>query len=353
MPIKSLVLLLGLVGVAYSAETVEDLQKALDPVPANTQVRIDGKPVKLTHEGDTLVLSGESVSPVPPVPPPAPSRKLIAGPGLMQGGERNNSLTDAQFANPKLKFFTLRDRWNLQEKTNDVFNFSYNNGQIKRCEKVNKPFVLGNMTGASCTPDHVPGQRITIQEKNGPQTLLLPWSPAIPIEYGKFLHAQSNSIVGNTGVKLKDHPLLSLVWITGPTISSQEMHSNPVRNLINATTEKAWVDNWNKCIDLTKQNYPNVPGVLSLSGQPGFQKGQAQVVAHFKKVYGKDAHFQHNSLGTQTTLSALHHQLVLQQAKEGYRIGFEQVQPGHVSALSKAPEANFNVLYPRDEAGLK
>jgi hypothetical protein len=275
----------------------------------------------------------------------------IRGYGLMQGGNRNNALTDAQFKNEKVKFITVRDRWSKQEERDDHFNFIYNANQIRRCTKFNKPFILGNMTGAGCTPNHVPGPRATYQEKDGQQSVLLPWAPSIPVEYGKFLYAQSNSTVD--GVKVKDHPLLGMVWITGPTISSQEMHSNPIKKLINAQTEKMWVDNWCKCIDHTLANYPKTDGVLSLSGQPGFQRGQSQVVAYFKKVYGKQACFQHNSLGTQTSVGALHHQLVLQQIRDGYRGGSEQVQPGHVAALSKFPQATFNVLYPGDERAIK
>jgi len=264
-----------------------------------------------------------------------------SGYGMLQGGNRNNALTAAQISHPSLSFFVLRDRWNKQEPQSNVFNFTYNAAQIRRCRKAGKGYIVSPMTGAGSTPSFVPGPRY-----NG---CIVPWAPAIPDYYARFIYAQANTVID--GLKVKDDPLCIAVWCTGPTVPSQELHLNGLEKAPGYNASGI-VANWRACIHLTREAFASKPGILSLSGQPAVLKYEPQIIDAMKAEYGKDAIFQHNSLGTQTSVTAAHHRLVLEQKRQGYRVGAEMVQPGNVAGLAKFPERDYAVLYPGDERDL-
>lgn len=269
-----------------------------------------------------------------------------SGYGLLQGGNRNNSLSAAQFAHPKISFIVLRDGWSKQEPRDDAFDFRYNAAQIRRCRKAGKGYIVAPMTGAS-TPSFVAGPRF---KNNKGESVLAPWSPAIPAQYAAFVYALANSDVD--GVKVKDDPLNIAVWCVGATVPSQELHLNGLEKAPGFSSAGI-VKNFTACIKATHDAFPGKPGILSLSGQPAVQKYQPQIIAAMKAEYGKDAIFQHNSLGKQTSVTATHHRLVLDQKRQGYRVGAEMVQPGNTAGLAKFPERDYAVLYPGDEGNLK
>lgn len=270
-----------------------------------------------------------------------------SGYGMLQGGSRNNALTNAQFAHPKLSFFVLRDRCYKQNPRPDHYDFTYNANQIRRCRKAGKGYIVAPMTGAAATPDFVAGPRF---KNNKNETVIAPWSPAIADWYAKYIYAQANTEVD--GLKVKDDPLCLCPWVTGPTVPSQELHLNGLEKAP-GYNPAGIVANWKACIKATHAAFPNKPAILSLSGQSAVLKYQPQIIAAMKAEYGKDAIFQHNSLGKQTNVNAAHHRLVLEQGREGYHIGAEMVQPGNTAGLAKFPQRDYAVLYPGDERSLK
>jgi hypothetical protein len=273
----------------------------------------------------------------------AQSVRYVSGPGLMHGGNHNNTLSDAQLKNPKVKFVVPRERWSYLEPKNNQFNASYLLREIRRARAAGQPYVLGVMTGGECTPSWLPGQRY--------QGVLVPWEQSIRDEY-RELHAYLSTLEVVPGLMLKDDPRLKLVWITGPTVPSQEMHTNGIEKAPGYTAGKmraAWM--WS--IDTIADKYPGVACVLSISGQKPAQAYQPQVIAYARQQLGPRATFQHNSLGKQTDVTALHHRTLLDLAKQGVRVGSEAVQPGNVSAITKFPQATYTVWYPGDERGLK
>lgn len=276
----------------------------------------------------------------------APAFGQPAGYGLLQGGNRNNALTAAQFAHPKIGFIVLRDRWDRQEPRDDAFDFRYNAAQIRRCRKAGKGYVVAPMTGAS-TPVFVTGPR---HNSSKGETVIAPWSPPLPQQYAAFIYALANTEVD--GLKVKDDPLAIAVWCTGPTVPSQELHLNGLERAP-GFSPAGIVKNFTACIKATHAVFPGKPGILSVSGQAAVQKYQPQIIAAMKAEYGKDAIFQHNSLGKQTSVTATHHRILLDLKRQGCRVGAEMVQPGNTAALAKFPERDYAVLYPGDERGLK
>ena len=269
------------------------------------------------------------------------------GYGMLQGGSRNNALSAAQFSNPKLSFFVLRDRCAKQNASPNRFDFTYNANQIRRARKAGKGYIVATMTGVDATPTFVAGPRYKTSKG---ESVIAPWSPAIADWYAGYIYAQANTAVD--GVKVKDDPACLAVWCTGPTVPSQELHLNGLENAP-GYNPAGIVANWKACIKATHAAFPNKPGILSISGQSAVLKYQPQIIAAMQAEYGKNAIFQHNSLGKQTNVNAPHHKLLLDLKRQGYRVGAEMVQPGNTAGLVKFPQRDYAVLYPGDEGGLK
>lgn len=274
--------------------------------------------------------------PVPPSPePPNPSAiRYVEGHGVMQQGDRQSVLTEAQIA--ASDFVVPRDRWKYLEPHPGDYDFSRLDSQIQRAKKAGKKFVLPVMTGADCTPDWVQGDRV-----NG---VLVPWSAHLAASYD-LLH----ELLAD---KYANDPMLGMVWITGPTIPSQEMHVNGFDSAPGFTADKmarAWFDT----IDTIANLYPNVSATLSISTQKPVLSYLDQVIEYAIGVLGDRAVFQVNSLGNQTNMAASHMQKLLELHRRGRRVGAEMVQPGNTAGLAKFPERDFAVIYPNDEKALK
>lgn len=265
-----------------------------------------------------------------------------SGYGLLQGGSRNNSLTNAQIAHPKISFIVLRDRWNAVEKRPGVYDFTYLASQVRRCRAAGKGYFVAVMTGGGSTPDFVPGPRY--------KGCIVPWAPAIPEHYSRLMAALADFDVDS--VKLSKDVNNVGVWCTGPTVPSQELHLNGMERA-RGFSPTGIVSNWKQCIAATKASFSDKPGILSVSGQAAVLKYQPQIIAAMETTYGKAACWQHNSLGTQTNVNAAHHQVVLGQKRKGYCVGAEMVQPGNTAGLVKFPEREYAILYPGDEKSIK
>lgn len=272
-------------------------------------------------------------APVPPPPKPT-SIRYVEGFGLMQPGDRQRPLTDAEINHPKVDFIVPRDRWKYLEPSAGKYDFTYLDAQIQRARKAGKKYVLPVMTGAGCTPDWVEGTRV--------DGVLEPWSVPLARAY-KSLH-------GELADRYADDPYLGMVWITGPTFSSsQEMHTNgwdqEFTDFHSTLMQLAWQDS----IATVANLYPNVSAVLSISTQKPVLGYLDSVIDYAIERLGKRAVFQVNNLGKQTDVTAPHIQKLKQLHAQGYRVGAEAVQPGNTAGFSKLPEKSFVVGYPGDE----
>jgi hypothetical protein len=301
------------------------------PTPTETIDSISGSLASVQLQLTELRKQFDVPTPLPPSP--GPIRK-VEGLGLMQPGDRQRPLTDAEINHPKVDFVVPRDRWKYLEPTPGSYDFSYLDAQIRRIRKAGKKYVLPVMTGAGCTPDWVEGPRV--------DGVLAPWTYELRKGYHKLHDQLSNRYAAD--------PLLGMVWITGPTFtSSQEMHTNGWDNEFadfgSDLMQVSWKDSINTIADL----YPNVSSVLSISTQKPVLGYLDQVIDHAIKELRQRAVFQVNNLGKQTDVTAPHIQKLKEIRKRGYRIGAEMVQPGNTAGLSKMSELDFAVLYPGDE----
>lgn len=257
----------------------------------------------------------------------------LKGYGLLQPGDRQRPLTNTELGNKNISFIVLRDRWSYLEKTKGKYNFDYLLGQMERCIKFNKPFTISIMTGDDCNPDYLPKKQ--------------PWATAITTRY-ELLHHELRKAMTDRGI---DFTKVVGIWITGPTVPSQEMHLNGAEKFAGysaAKMESAWHD----AITVIERVWGDLPTrfILSISGQnPVFKFYLNNIILKVLDTFGSNSvAFQHNSLGTQTSLGSNHHKKLLELHKKGYVVGSEQVQPGHTAAISKFPEASYCILYPQD-----
>lgn len=268
--------------------------------------------------------------------------RYVNGYGVLQPGDRQYQLTDATLRNPRVAFIVLRDRWKYLEPTDNHFDASYLLAQRKRAVAAGKSYVLAVMTGGGSTPAWIKGDRFRIKG----ESVLAPWAPDLAPQYLALQTWLANLEVA-PGVKVKDDPALAEVWVSGPTIPSQEMNLNGLESARGYSSAKMLVA-WKQSIDTIAQLYPGVSCVLSISGQPPVQKYQPDVIAYAKQKLGKRAVFQFNSLGPQTQ----HNYTSLVQLRtlhgQGYRVGAEMVQANSLAGLATFPERDFAVVYPPD-----
>lgn len=251
------------------------------------------------------------------------------GYGLLQPGDRQRALTDSEIKNKNTSFVVLRERWSYLEPTQGKYDFSRLLQQMNRCKKLGKPYTISVMTGDDCNPDWLVKRQ--------------PWSLSNLKSYASL---QSN--LSNTLKKGDYFSHVVGVWITGPTVPSQEMHLNGADKYTGYSVSKM-ESAWKEAIKVVNACYPDQTLILSISGQSSVKPYLDKVIAQ-AKLLGKDrVVFQHNSLGTQTSTSASHHKTLLNLYREGFSVGAEMVQPGHVAGIKKFPQAQYIVLYPGDQ----
>lgn len=246
----------------------------------------------------------------------------MKGYGLLQPGNRQRALTDAEIKS--VDFVVLRDRWFYLDKD---FDRLYQ--QMDRCKKLKKPYTVSVMTGDDCAPTNIVERQ--------------PWNLDNLKRY--------SDLQVKLSTQLKERGYLDSVcgvWITGPTVPSQEMHLNGADKYSGYSKDKM-VTAWKKAIETIHTCYPDRVAVLSISGQSSVVSYLDTVLNEAKRTFAKDKIvFQHNSLGTQTSTSATHHKKLLELHNQGYGVGAEMVQPGQTAGIKKFPQAKYIVLYSGD-----
>lgn len=251
----------------------------------------------------------------------------MKGYGLLQPGNRQRALTDAEIKS--VDFVVLRDRWSYLEPEPSQYDFSRLYEQMARCIRFKKQFTVSVMTGDDCNPEYLPRKQ--------------PWSTTI---LDRYLQLQLK-----LAEELRKKEYLSHVcgvWITGPTVPSQEMHLNGADKYAGFSRDKM-ITAWKTVINNISKIYPDQVAVLSISGQSSVVPYLDTVINEAKRTFAKDKIvFQHNSLGTQTSTNATHHKKLIELYNQDYGVGAEMVQPGHTAGIKKFPQAKYIVLYPGD-----
>ena len=260
---------------------------------------------------------------------------MVNGIGVLQPGDGKRVLTAAQIA--KSDFVVVRERWSHLNPKKGQFDFTRPLEQCKRARLAGKKVVLGVMTGHECTPSWLEGTRLSWTHGGRPyRGVLAPWSPSIPDAYDRLYRQIWGSFSPD------------MVWITGPTVASQEMHTKGLDKQKGYSASKmraAWIE----CFDAVRTHFNTTTKVLSVSGQRPVQEYMWDVIGYCQNLSTKTTMaFQHNSLGPQTSPLAVHHKALLKLSKEGWPVGYELAQPGASDDMLEFPQAVFGVWYPED-----
>lgn len=260
---------------------------------------------------------------------------MVTGIGVLQPGDGKRVLTNLQIA--KSDFVVLRERWKDLSPKKGQYDFKRWTEQSARARKEGKKVVLGVMTGADSTPDWLEGTRLSWKHgSRSYKNVLAPWSTSIPDAYDRLYRQIWGSFSPD------------MVWITGPTVPSQEMHTNGLDKQKGFSAFKMR-DAWKECFDAVRTHFNVTTKVLSISGQKPVQAYMGDVIAYCQSLSTRETlAFQHNSLGPQTSPAATHHKTLLRLSKDGWPVGYELVQPGASKGMLSFPQASFGVWYPED-----
>ena len=259
---------------------------------------------------------------------------FIQGYGVLQNGQRA-PLKDEQIKHDDIKFVVLRDWWARLNPAKDKYDFSHLEKQAERVRDAGKRFILGPMTG-DAGPRWIPTPRASWRNGgNDYRDVALPWGSPMLDEYEKLINKLSSEFAAATPI-----------WITGPTVASQEMHTNGVDKVVGYSSKKMELA-WIRAINIVQSRFNNC--ILSISGQSPVLKYLESVIQEAKDLGKASISFQHNSLGHQTTPAAAHEHRMRSLFFEGYNSGREMIQPGNTAAIKyHAKFIHYCVLYPQD-----
>ncbi len=265
-------------------------------------------------------IRGPKPSPVPRAPhgyaiyPPG-NRQYLPGP----------SLPPELLAHKPIEWILWRDRWRYMEPTKDNYDLSLMKKELARYFAAGKNVGILVMTGSECTPSWLPGPRH--------QGVLVPWADSISAEFDELL-AEIAKLEVTPGIPLKGDPRLVLVYPTGPTVPSHEMHLHGMEKAPEFSNENMY-QAWAKSIDSQHRHFPDVAGGLAISVQAPVRGYLNRVIARLQQTKGKHlATFQHNGLsnkvGIRTGGYGAHRRL-FELHSQGWIVGAEMLTSATVS----------------------
>lgn len=302
--------------------------------------------------------------PLPAAPTPAPSAtyRQPSGYFVMQevGGQ---NIADKKLASGKFTGLVIREHWATLNPASGKYNTTFIDAQLARCKRLGKQAILAIYTGSSA-PRWIGGQKFGPEGKEAP----VPWSPQ--------MLAAHDAMVARIGQLYANNPTIVAIEIGGPTCPERSLEMHPSNNVQRQKgySEGAVLQAWMRCGNAFAAAFPNVTLISDGGPFPGGKKAHVTVAFwdYMRGKYGQRFSASHCSLkaGTIKTGVPLHHQIVLDFAKRGGRVGFEMVGPslggtngekGPVdrfegkfsTALSfaKAADAKWLKVYQADEAG--
>jgi hypothetical protein len=256
--------------------------------------------------------------------PRAPHGYAIYPPGNRQYFP-GDSLSAELLAHTPIEWILWRDRWKYMEPQKDAYDLSLMKRELARYFAAGKKVGILVMTGSECTPDWLPGDRH--------QGALVPWAKSIAVEFDELL-AEIARLEVTPGVPLADDPRLVLVYPTGPTVPSHEMHLHGMERAPGFSSEKMY-QAWARAIDSQHRHFPKVAGGLAISVQAPVRGHLDRVIAKLQQTKGKQlATFQHNGLSNKVGIRTGGygaHQRLFQLHAQGWIVGAEMLTSAAVS----------------------
>lgn len=233
---------------------------------------------------------------------------------VMQQVDGQN-VNDRKLASPRWTGIVIRERWATLEPKANQFDWMFLDDQIARAKKFGKKYILAIYTG-----------------DNDPAWLGVPLYLSAPYPWDKKMLSEHGKMVAELGKRYANDPDLVGVEIGGPTrgpSGSLEMHLAKGLTFQKDYSEAAVIAAWKQCIGQYAAAFPDCALISDGGMAPGGRQASiSQAVFDYLETTAKNrANFSHCALKANTPESAPHHQLVLNMAKKGARVGFEMVGP--------------------------
>jgi hypothetical protein len=232
---------------------------------------------------------------------------------MQEVGSQN--IKDAKLQSPVFTGIVIRDRWSGVAPTSSTYNWAFLDQQAARARKYGKRYILAIYTG-----NNVPKWVNVPLYKTAPY----PWDPTMLAAHGRMVAA--------LGARYGADPYCVGVEISGPTrgpSGSLEMHLADGLTQQPGYSTQRMILAWNQCVDQYGRAFPGCALISDGGVAPGGRDSTItqEVWNYMAMAYPQQANFSHCSLKANTSLTAVHHQLVMHMAQQGRRVGFEMVGP--------------------------
>jgi hypothetical protein len=252
-----------------------------------------------------------------------------AGYFVMQevGGQ---NIKDVKLKSPVFTGIVIRDRWSNVAPTATTYNWAFLDAQVARARKYSKKYILSIYGG-----------------NNAPRWLNLPLYKTAPYPWDAKMLAAHGNMVGALGARYGKDPNLVGVEIGGPTrgpSGSNEMHLADGLTSQPGYSAQRMINAWTHCADQYARAFPGCALISDGGVAPGGRDATITMglLNYMARAYPHQANFSHCALKANTSLTAVHHQLVVNMAQQGRRVGFEMVGPSVAGVNGeKGPVARF------------
>ncbi len=247
---------------------------------------------------------------------------------MQEAGAQN--VKDVKLQSPIFAGIVLRERWSNVAPTPTTYNWAFLDRQVARARKYGKRYILSIYTG-----------------NNAPAWLNVPLYKSAPYPWDARMLVTHAQMVAALGARYGGDPYLVGVEIGGPTrgpSGSLEMHLADGLTRQPGYSVERMISAWILCVDQYARAFPNCALISDGGVAPGGRDASiTQTVWSYMTIaYPLQANFSHCALKADTSLTAVHHQLVVSMAQRGGRVGFEMIGPSVAGVNGeKGPVARF------------
>jgi hypothetical protein len=232
---------------------------------------------------------------------------------MQEVGSQN--IKDKKLASPVFSGIVIRQRWGTMNPGPGVYNWTFLDAQVLRARRLGKQYILAIYTG-----------------DNSPLWLGVPLFRMAPYPWDPTMLYWHGQMVAALGARYAVDPYLVGVELSGPTRGpngSLEMMLADNLTRQPGYSVPAMISAWCQCVDQYGRAFPYCAMISDGGVAPGGKDATiTQAVWNYMYgMYPRQANFSHCALKANTSETAVHHQLVVQMAMHGGRVGFEMIGP--------------------------
>jgi hypothetical protein len=232
---------------------------------------------------------------------------------LQEVGSQN--IKDKKLSSPVFSGIVIRQRWSAINPAPGVYNWAFLDSQALRARRLGKQYILAIYTGG-----------------NAPLWLGVPLFRSAPLPWDQTMLYWHGQMVAALGARYAGDPSLVGVELSGPTRGPDGSLEMMLADGLTRQPEyspQAMIAAWCTCVDQYGRAFPYCAMISDGGVAPGGKDATITqyVWNYMSSMYPRQANFSHCALKANTSETAVHHQLVVQMAMRGCRVGFEMIGP--------------------------